>query len=175
MPLPALNSAFDGLYGPGDQWYWRADFVNEIPDEAIVRGVEHLSGVPGRFESVDEGQPFAVLVDYAHTEPGQVEPTLRHHAGVLSGLPAKEGAAHPTAALGDPLDDGRHLLRDDTSHRQVVQEEQRLRPRAHDVVGAHGHQVDAHGRESPRHSGHLQLRPHAVGGGGQVPPRPDPE
>ncbi len=37
MPLPALNSAFDGLYGPGDQWYWRADFVNEIPDEAIAR------------------------------------------------------------------------------------------------------------------------------------------
>ena len=39
----------------------------EIPDDAIVRGVEHLSGVPGRFESVDEGQPFAVIVDYAHT------------------------------------------------------------------------------------------------------------
>jgi len=36
MPLPALNSAFDGLYGPGDQWYWRADFVNEIPDEAVT-------------------------------------------------------------------------------------------------------------------------------------------
>jgi FAD/FMN-containing dehydrogenase len=31
----ALQSAFDGLYPPGDQWYWRADFVNEIPDEAV--------------------------------------------------------------------------------------------------------------------------------------------
>ncbi|MGH3022936.1 MAG: UDP-N-acetylmuramoyl-L-alanyl-D-glutamate--2,6-diaminopimelate ligase [Gaiellaceae bacterium] len=39
----------------------------EIEDEAIARGVEHLAGVPGRFEAVDEGQPFAVLVDYAHT------------------------------------------------------------------------------------------------------------
>jgi UDP-N-acetylmuramoyl-L-alanyl-D-glutamate--2,6-diaminopimelate ligase len=38
-----------------------------IEDEAIVRGVEHVAGVPGRFESVDEGQPFAVIVDYAHT------------------------------------------------------------------------------------------------------------
>ena len=38
-----------------------------IEDEAIVRGVEHVAGVPGRFETVDEGQPFAVLVDYAHT------------------------------------------------------------------------------------------------------------
>jgi FAD/FMN-containing dehydrogenase len=35
MPLPMLNSAFDGLYPHGDQWYWRADFVAEIPDEAV--------------------------------------------------------------------------------------------------------------------------------------------
>jgi UDP-N-acetylmuramoyl-L-alanyl-D-glutamate--2,6-diaminopimelate ligase len=38
-----------------------------IPGEQIVRGIEHLAGVPGRFEAVDEGQPFTVLVDYAHT------------------------------------------------------------------------------------------------------------
>jgi UDP-N-acetylmuramoyl-L-alanyl-D-glutamate--2,6-diaminopimelate ligase len=38
-----------------------------IPDDAIAAGVEHLAGVPGRFEAVDEGQPFAVLVDYSHT------------------------------------------------------------------------------------------------------------
>jgi FAD/FMN-containing dehydrogenase len=35
MPHPALQSAFDGVYPRGDQWYWRADFVNEIPDAAI--------------------------------------------------------------------------------------------------------------------------------------------
>jgi FAD/FMN-containing dehydrogenase len=35
MPHPALQSAFDGVYPPGDQWYWRADFVEEIPDEAV--------------------------------------------------------------------------------------------------------------------------------------------
>jgi FAD binding domain-containing protein/berberine-like enzyme len=35
MPYPALQSAFDGLYPPGDQWYWRADFVTEIPDAAV--------------------------------------------------------------------------------------------------------------------------------------------
>jgi FAD binding domain/Berberine and berberine like len=46
MPLPALNSAFDGLYGPGDQWYWRADFVNEIPDEAIARNAEWSERMP---------------------------------------------------------------------------------------------------------------------------------
>jgi FAD/FMN-containing dehydrogenase len=36
MPHSALQSAFDGLYPPGDQWYWRADFVTEIPDEAVA-------------------------------------------------------------------------------------------------------------------------------------------
>jgi FAD/FMN-containing dehydrogenase len=35
MPLPALQSAFDPVYPAGDQWYWRADFVREIPDAAI--------------------------------------------------------------------------------------------------------------------------------------------
>jgi UDP-N-acetylmuramoyl-L-alanyl-D-glutamate--2,6-diaminopimelate ligase len=48
----------------------------EISDEAIARGVRELRGVPGRFEAVDEGQPFAVLVDYAHT-PDSLENVLR--------------------------------------------------------------------------------------------------
>ena len=35
MPHPAIQGMFDEVYPPGDQWYWRADFVNEIPDEAV--------------------------------------------------------------------------------------------------------------------------------------------
>ena len=35
MPHPDLQAAFDELYPKGDQWYWRADFVKEIPDEAV--------------------------------------------------------------------------------------------------------------------------------------------
>jgi hypothetical protein len=46
MPLPALQSAFDGLYGPGDQWYWRADFVETIPDEAVEKHVEFGAKLP---------------------------------------------------------------------------------------------------------------------------------
>jgi UDP-N-acetylmuramoyl-L-alanyl-D-glutamate--2,6-diaminopimelate ligase len=38
-----------------------------IDDDAITRGLESVRGVPGRFESIDEGQPFSVIVDYAHT------------------------------------------------------------------------------------------------------------
>jgi UDP-N-acetylmuramoyl-L-alanyl-D-glutamate--2,6-diaminopimelate ligase len=48
----------------------------EIPGDAIAHGVRELRGVPGRFEAVDEGQPFAVLVDYAHT-PDSLENVLR--------------------------------------------------------------------------------------------------
>ena len=36
MPYPMLQTAFDPLYPPGMQWYWRADFVNELSDEAIA-------------------------------------------------------------------------------------------------------------------------------------------
>lgn len=36
MPMPMLNSAFDALFPSGLQWYWRADFVGEISDEAIA-------------------------------------------------------------------------------------------------------------------------------------------
>jgi hypothetical protein len=46
LPYPALQSMFDPLLPPGLQWYWRADFVNELSDEAIARHVEHSSQLP---------------------------------------------------------------------------------------------------------------------------------
>jgi FAD/FMN-containing dehydrogenase len=46
MPLPALNSAFDDLYPAGDQWYWRADFVESIPDEAVEKHAEFGAKMP---------------------------------------------------------------------------------------------------------------------------------
>jgi hypothetical protein len=46
MPYPVLQSAFDALYPPGHQWYWRADFVNELPDQAIALHVKHGSQMP---------------------------------------------------------------------------------------------------------------------------------
>jgi len=46
-----------------------------IDDDAIRRGLESVRGVPGRFESVEAGQPFHVIVDYAH-KPGALENVL---------------------------------------------------------------------------------------------------
>ncbi|HYO81066.1 MAG TPA: UDP-N-acetylmuramoyl-L-alanyl-D-glutamate--2,6-diaminopimelate ligase [Bryobacteraceae bacterium] len=47
---------------------WGAGFVQGISPEVIAAGVEALEAVPGRFERVRAGQPFLVVVDYAHTD-----------------------------------------------------------------------------------------------------------
>jgi UDP-N-acetylmuramoyl-L-alanyl-D-glutamate--2,6-diaminopimelate ligase len=52
-----------------------ADAVGIDLDTAVA-GLETLTGVPGRFERVDAGQPFTVLVDYAHT-PDSLDNVLR--------------------------------------------------------------------------------------------------
>ncbi len=41
MPFPMLQGAFDGLYPPGLQWYWKGDFVREIDDGALAAHLEH--------------------------------------------------------------------------------------------------------------------------------------
>jgi UDP-N-acetylmuramoyl-L-alanyl-D-glutamate--2,6-diaminopimelate ligase len=55
-----------------------------LGDDAIKRGLESVRGVPGRFEAVDEGQPFAVIVDYAH-KPGALENVLRAARDLAAG------------------------------------------------------------------------------------------
>jgi UDP-N-acetylmuramoyl-L-alanyl-D-glutamate--2,6-diaminopimelate ligase len=55
-----------------------------IDDAAIVRGIESVRGVPGRFEGVDEGQPFTVIVDYAH-KPDALEHVLRAARDIARG------------------------------------------------------------------------------------------
>jgi FAD/FMN-containing dehydrogenase len=66
MPHAALQSAFDGLYPAGEQWYWRADFVKEIPDEAVdiharfgaalptMKSTMHLYPIDGAAHDVGE-------------------------------------------------------------------------------------------------------------------------
>jgi UDP-N-acetylmuramoyl-L-alanyl-D-glutamate--2,6-diaminopimelate ligase len=44
-----------------------AGVLLDVNEDEIAAGVRAMAGVPGRFEAVDEGQPFAVIVDYAHT------------------------------------------------------------------------------------------------------------
>ncbi len=46
MPHPALQSMFDPIYPPGLQWYWRADFVNELSDQAIEQHSKYAARIP---------------------------------------------------------------------------------------------------------------------------------
>lgn len=46
MPYPTLQGAFDGLYPPGLQWYWRADFVNDLSDESIALHLGFAAKLP---------------------------------------------------------------------------------------------------------------------------------
>jgi UDP-N-acetylmuramoyl-L-alanyl-D-glutamate--2,6-diaminopimelate ligase len=55
-----------------------------IAPESIAQGIAALRAVPGRFERIDEGQPFVVVVDYAHTDDA-----LRNVIAVARGLDPK--------------------------------------------------------------------------------------
>ncbi len=46
IPFPALQSMFDALYPPGHQWYWKADFVQELSDDAIQLHLKHGAQLP---------------------------------------------------------------------------------------------------------------------------------
>jgi hypothetical protein len=67
MPHAMLQGAFDELYPPGEQWYWRADFVKEIPDEAVqiharfgevptVKSTMHLYPIDGAAHDVEPSE-----------------------------------------------------------------------------------------------------------------------
>jgi UDP-N-acetylmuramoyl-L-alanyl-D-glutamate--2,6-diaminopimelate ligase len=56
----------------------------DLPDDAIVAGAAAVGAPPGRFEPVDAGQPFSVIVDYAHTPTG-IEAVLRSARAAASG------------------------------------------------------------------------------------------
>jgi UDP-N-acetylmuramoyl-L-alanyl-D-glutamate--2,6-diaminopimelate ligase len=61
-----------------------AGMTYQLPPEVIAQGIANCTGVPGRFERVDEGQPFGVVVDYSHTDDA-----LRNAIGVARTLNPK--------------------------------------------------------------------------------------
>jgi UDP-N-acetylmuramoyl-L-alanyl-D-glutamate--2,6-diaminopimelate ligase len=61
-----------------------AGLLLDLDEDAIAEGIAAADEVPGRFEGVDEGQPFTVLVDYAHT-PDSLDTVLRAARGIGQG------------------------------------------------------------------------------------------
>jgi FAD/FMN-containing dehydrogenase len=46
MPFPVWQTAFDAVFPPGLQWYWKGDFFTELSDEAVALFVEHAARMP---------------------------------------------------------------------------------------------------------------------------------
>jgi UDP-N-acetylmuramoyl-L-alanyl-D-glutamate--2,6-diaminopimelate ligase len=61
-----------------------AGLLLDLDPEAIEEGIASVAGVPGRFEPVDEGQPFAVVVDYSH-KPGSLDLVLQEARRLAEG------------------------------------------------------------------------------------------
>ncbi|MFL6029199.1 MAG: Mur ligase family protein [Gaiellaceae bacterium] len=75
-PLPGIELKLRGRFNVGNALAAAAAARALGADDAeIKRGLEAVDRVPGRFDAVDEGQPFTVLVDYAHT-PSALEVAL---------------------------------------------------------------------------------------------------
>jgi UDP-N-acetylmuramoyl-L-alanyl-D-glutamate--2,6-diaminopimelate ligase len=81
-----------------------------VPGETIAAALPRFGRVPGRFEPVDEGQPFGVLVDYAHT-PEALENVLRAAREVT------RGRLHAVFGAGGDRDRGKRPLMGDAARR----------------------------------------------------------
>jgi hypothetical protein len=128
MPLPALQSAFDGVYPAGDQWYWRADFVETIPDEAVELHAEwaeklptwkstmHLYPINGAAHKVG---PTETPWDYRNANWGAVmagvDPDPENVGAIRAWSKGYQEALHPHSAGGAYLnmimDEGQDRIR----------------------------------------------------------------
>ncbi len=94
MPYPALQSMFDPLLPPGLQWYWRADFFNEIPDAAIEQHLAYARAIPTPLSTM-----HLYPIDGAAHRVGRRDTAFSYRdatwAGVFAGIdpdPANAGA-----------------------------------------------------------------------------------
>jgi len=62
LSLPGRHNVYNALAAIG------VSLLLKIPSSAIEEGLERVKNIPGRFERIDEGQDFRVIVDYAHTD-----------------------------------------------------------------------------------------------------------
>jgi UDP-N-acetylmuramoyl-L-alanyl-D-glutamate--2,6-diaminopimelate ligase len=103
-PLPGLFNVQNVLAAVA------AVHVLGVPLETVAEALPRFGRVPGRFEPVDEGQDFGVLVDYAHT-PEALENVLR------AARPVTAGRLHVVFGAGGDRDRGKRPLMGDAARR----------------------------------------------------------
>ena len=129
MPHPALQSAFDEVYPKGDHWYWRADFVKEIPDEAVEiharfgaemptwKSTMHLYPIDGAAHDVGPGETawayrdanWGAVFAGVDPDPANVEAIREWSVGYQEALhPYSAGGAY----VNMMMEEGQQRVRD---------------------------------------------------------------
>jgi FAD/FMN-containing dehydrogenase len=128
LPFPALQGFFDGLYPKGHQWYWRADFVRTLSDQAIAAHEEwgpqmpsgqstmHLYPIDGAVHDVaEDATPFSYRdVTWAEVIVG-VDPDPANAQAITAWTKGYWDATHPHSAGGAyvnfMMDEGQERVR----------------------------------------------------------------
>ena len=113
LPHPALQSMFDPIFPPGHQWYWKADFFNEISDDAIAEHVKfgpemptwqstmHLYPVNGKVNRVGEADTAFSYRDAVWSEViVGVDPDPANRGKITDWARSYYDALHPFGAGG---------------------------------------------------------------------------
>ena len=156
-------SAVEGGLMQGAAGAVEQDATSErVPVRAKARRRQADEDVTGAHVVAGDQQ---VALDDAHGEADEIELTRLHRAGMLGHLAADERAPRRAAPRGDALDELLDVSGVEFSDGDVVEEEQRLRALAHQVVDAHGNQIDADRLELTDGLRDEGLRPDPVGRG----------
>jgi len=133
MPYPALQSMFDGFFPTGMQWYWRADFFNELTPEITAQHLKfgstiptplsqmhlyHISGAASRVGAEDT--PWAYRdAKYAGVYVG-VDPDAKNADTITNWCKDYYNALHPYSAGGAytnfMMDEGEHRVKASYKH-----------------------------------------------------------
>ncbi len=128
IPWPVLQSLFDGLYPPGLQWYWKADFFNDLSDQAIelhtkyaeqlptMHSTMHLYPISGAVHDVGKDETAFHFRDanFAEVMVG-VDPDPANNERMIAWARNYWTALHPYSAGGGYInmimDEGQDLVR----------------------------------------------------------------
>ncbi len=113
LPHPAIQAMFDGLYPSGMQWYWRADWVKELGEDAIAEHIKYGSQIPTMHSTMHLYPINGAVHHVGHTDTAfsyrdanwgmvivGVDPDPAQNASLTAWTKAYWEALHPYSAGG---------------------------------------------------------------------------